>query len=381
MRSFCYECFRPTWLCLCTHVPRILNRTEIVVLQHESERFHPFGSVRLLTRALARSRVHVAYRGFGKDVPLSLRFPAGTALLYPRPDAVELSENQHEVERLVVLDGTWSQAHRLYRDNPWLRGLPHVRLTPSRASRYKVRREPKPHCLSTLEATVEALRVLEPGIRGLEELLAVFERMNIEQVRARGAVTRMPRKKRPRNRTPRAVSPLLRAWDDNLVVFYAESAELATRGDPRRKELFQCSAVRATTGELFHALVRPHRGAPTDTHLGRLRLERETLGQLVSEQQLVDQLHAFVRPTDVLLAWNQSTFNLLPESLSARHELLQLKASYCNARGGRCGALEDVIEREGLRVTPLAVPGRAGQRLANAWAAAAFLAHTFGTGG
>ena len=180
MRPFCYQCFRPSNLCLCAHIPRVDNRTEIVVMQHEAERFHPFGSARMLMAGLNRGRLHVAYRGFGKDVPLPLEFPVGTALLYPRPDAVELAEARLHgpLERLVLLDGTWSQAHRLYRDNPWLRTLPHVRLTPATKSRYMVRREPKEHCLSTLEAAVEALRILEPDTRGLAELLAVFVRMN-----------------------------------------------------------------------------------------------------------------------------------------------------------------------------------------------------------
>ena len=42
------------------------------------------------------------------------------------------------VSHLLVLDGTWSQARALYRQNPWLTGIPHFQLSPEAPSRYRI---------------------------------------------------------------------------------------------------------------------------------------------------------------------------------------------------------------------------------------------------
>ncbi|KAJ4982051.1 hypothetical protein NE237_032888 [Protea cynaroides] len=41
-----------------------------------------------------------------------------------------------EVKHLVVLDGTWRKANRMYHENPWLKLLPHLQLDPSNMSLY-----------------------------------------------------------------------------------------------------------------------------------------------------------------------------------------------------------------------------------------------------
>jgi hypothetical protein len=59
---------------------------------------------------------------------------------------------------IVVLDGTWSQAKTLWWRNPWLLKCARVSLNSSEPSIYgKLRKQPKRHCLSTLEAVADAL--------------------------------------------------------------------------------------------------------------------------------------------------------------------------------------------------------------------------------
>jgi DTW domain-containing protein YfiP len=120
--------------------------------------------------------------------------PHGVSLLYPSEKAVELSASLvHKAEgnlihgplchHLIVLDGTWSKAKRMYIENPWLHDLPHYKLLVASPSLYgAVRKEPKPECISTLESIVYALKVLEPDIAdGLDGLLAVFDSMIEDQ--------------------------------------------------------------------------------------------------------------------------------------------------------------------------------------------------------
>jgi hypothetical protein len=176
-------------MCVCALVPRIMNRTPVVILQHKRERRHPLGTVRLLRLALERVRVEVAYQESVPPLPL----PEGTALLYPGPEAREL-DSLAPGERpgaLVLLDGTWSQARRMFRESPWLQALPRVALLPAAPSRYRIRKEPRPRFLSTLEAAVLALRALEPDTPGLAELVGAFDRMIEAQVGF------MPEERRP----------------------------------------------------------------------------------------------------------------------------------------------------------------------------------------
>ncbi|KAL3700798.1 hypothetical protein R1sor_018820 [Riccia sorocarpa] len=85
--------------------------------------------------------------------------------------------------QLIVLDGTWSKAKRLFYVNPWLHNLPHHRLPPSKgSSRYGIiRKEPKPGCMSTIESTVMGLEIMEPETEGLDKLLDVFDYMMEDQ--------------------------------------------------------------------------------------------------------------------------------------------------------------------------------------------------------
>lgn len=373
-RPTCHRCHRPLELCLCAAVPQIENRTEVVVLQHPRERTHPFGSARMLVSALARSRLLVASRQNGRAIFEPFASSERVALLYPRPDARDLAAITDEapLDRLVLLDGTWAQAHRLYCDNPWLSSLPHVQLRPERPSRYKVRREPRPECLSTLEAAISALGLLEGDPVRFEPLLTVFERMNDEQLERRRSTGDSPRVRHRPQRSSRSVPEALSTG--RVVLLYAEAAELATRADPRRPEVLQWVATRMGTGDVEEAFFRPSRGDPSPAYLARLGLEGDDVEYHASQDGALAWLQQILQPEDVIAVWNGSTLKLLPDELRRRHDAIQVKAAYCNLRGGRCGDPADVLAQEALQTPPPAGAGRAGQRLAEAHAIATWLA-------
>jgi DTW domain-containing protein YfiP len=58
-----------------------------------------------------------------------------------------------------------------------LAALPAVGLPPQAPSRYRIRREPEPWCIATIEAIVAALRIIEPQTPGCEALLRCFATM------------------------------------------------------------------------------------------------------------------------------------------------------------------------------------------------------------
>ncbi|PTT83893.1 DTW domain-containing protein, partial [Pelomonas sp. HMWF004] len=78
------------------------------------------------------------------------------------------------IRQLIVLDGSWRQSRRLLAANPWLAGLPRVSL-PEQPSRYALRRAHRPGQLSTLEAGLHALALLEGQPQRFEPLWAAFD--------------------------------------------------------------------------------------------------------------------------------------------------------------------------------------------------------------
>ncbi|TVU46370.1 hypothetical protein EJB05_05900, partial [Eragrostis curvula] len=116
----------------------------------------------------------------------SITIPPKSALLFPCQRAISIDASGCQVQHLIVLDGTWAKAQRMYHENPWLQLLPHVKLESDRVSLYsEVRHEPRAGCLSTIESIVVAMKKLGEDSKGLDDLLDVFESMITDQRRCK----------------------------------------------------------------------------------------------------------------------------------------------------------------------------------------------------
>ena len=187
-RPRCYRCRRPAPMCRCAQMPRVPTRTRVVVLQHPHERTHPFGTARLVALCMPNAAVHTAYGGLRGVLHCEVPLPADAAVLFPHATAQDLAllPAAEHPSTLVVLDGTWAHARRLYRDNPWLQRLRHVRLHPSAPSRYLIKQQPHAGCLSTLEATHELLLSLFSKVSGINQEENPFGIGKFEQAISRG---------------------------------------------------------------------------------------------------------------------------------------------------------------------------------------------------
>ncbi len=365
-RERCLTCFKPRQLCVCARIPRVDNRTELFVLQHPRERFHPLGTVRFVELGFARASVTLARNATLTGLTREVAVPPGTGVLYPAPGArpLESLQPRERPSGLVVIDGTWANAKSVYRHNPWLHDLPCYSLTPAQPSNYRIRREPSDLHVSTLEAVVWALRALEPDLRGLDELLQAFDSMIDDQIRY--IETSSERAKRMKTRTrPRRIHRQLVAAFSRMVVAYGEAFGDPKR--PRRRRTMLWSAIRPSTGETFDRLVLPE-VYPSDQHLMHMGIERSELEAGVSPERLRSDWDAFSPPGDVVVAWNQSTLDLMMRFSAQPREHLLLKAAYASARTGAPGALEHVAAREQLDLETVAASGRAGPRLGMALA-------------
>lgn len=118
-----------------------------------------------------------------------LEVPPGSVLLFPTECAIGIDGLDAlglDVKNLIVLDGTWAKAKRMYNENPWLELLPHLKLDLNKMSLYgEVRSQPKVGCLSTLESIVYTLKALGDTHEGLDNLLDVFLSMVEDQRRCK----------------------------------------------------------------------------------------------------------------------------------------------------------------------------------------------------
>ena len=362
-RNRCYGCFRPQDDCFCDAIPVIHNQTDVLILQHIRERFHPFNTARIVRKALQKSRLLVGDPKGLAATSLPLRPRAG--LLCPGSAATLISDLPLDQRpgQLVILDGTWHHAKTMLRDIPALHELPQYRLAPDSPGRYRIRREPDATSLSTLEATVAALRALEPTTSGFDQLLGAFEIMVDRQLtrpKSNNEWRRNERRHRIGTNIPRVL------LDDlaHVVVACGESAPGGRGKKPGLQPPVYWVAQRLGTNERFAAAIEP--GFPlTDRFLGYMQLTERDFSDALSHEAFRAAWTDFLHPTDTLVVYHPNTVRLLSHVHASTRKCLVLKSVRLNP-GRANGTLEERLASEGL-VSGLAEhPGRAGQRLAKA---------------
>jgi DTW domain-containing protein YfiP len=157
-----------------------------LLLQHPSEVNHALNTARLA--ALGLNNAELIVGEVFDDLPALLNQPGYQArLLFPGEEAQPL-QAWSVTDRpllLVVPDGTWRKARKMLHLNPLLAALPRVTLAAGGVSRYRLRKAPGPGALSTVEAIVQALEVLEAPTT-FEPLLRPFEALIDGQIAAMG---------------------------------------------------------------------------------------------------------------------------------------------------------------------------------------------------
>jgi DTW domain-containing protein len=195
----CPRCGKPETLCVCQDIQPIDNKIALLILQHPQEQDKALGTARLtalhfknavfktglswpsLTKALGRSadpkRWATLYLG---SVDPAMAAPGyGVVALDAKGHLLPVQETAlADIEGVIVLDGTWSQAKTLWWRNAWLLKCKRVVLSPPRPSLYgKLRREPRREGLSTLESVGMLLSHLEHRPEIETALLASFGKL------------------------------------------------------------------------------------------------------------------------------------------------------------------------------------------------------------
>jgi len=196
----CPRCLKPLALCICDSITPIETRVSLLILQHPQEQDRALGTARLTALHFkdAVVRIGLSWPSLSKALGRPVHDPSRWAVLYlgsakvadlgTKSDIVainrkgEVEDHQRailsDIEGIVLLDGTWSQAKALWWRNAWMLKCQRVILGPARPSRYgQLRREPRRDGLSTIEAAAMLLASLEKRPDIAETLHASFERM------------------------------------------------------------------------------------------------------------------------------------------------------------------------------------------------------------
>jgi DTW domain-containing protein YfiP len=162
-----------------------------IVLMHEDEVLKPTNTGRLLADVFPSTLVFQWAR---------LHPPEGLAgiladpqrlivLVFPSDQACAPVEAQHRAQlsnqrlTLILLDGTWKQARKMFNRTPWLKNISAVAV-PIQSSQYALRKAAHDGCLSTAEAAIGVLDTLDPDAACA--LLTFFNQFNKAYVLSRG---------------------------------------------------------------------------------------------------------------------------------------------------------------------------------------------------
>ena len=176
----CAECGLHPQLCACTERPRIELDTAVLVVQSNKERNKPTNTARMLPQVLVNAElIHHGERGVEFDPAPLIRPERDYLLIFPRIhdpegpsptpapilDRAELEQRRtarpEATPTIVLLDGTWAQCSRLSRRVAELAAMPAYALPDGPPSHWGVRTPSEPSRISTFEAAIRVIELLE----------------------------------------------------------------------------------------------------------------------------------------------------------------------------------------------------------------------------
>ena len=161
---------------------------DIIILQHPRESKHPLNTARILELGIGNCEVWVG-EDFADHTQLQKTLSEKDCyLLFPGANAHASRDILRTAmpEVLIILDGTWRKAKKIYYRNPQLQQLPRIELTDLAISDYRIRKAPGEGALSTVEAAVTLLRQASRDSKAHQQLLDTFSLMIDQQINAMG---------------------------------------------------------------------------------------------------------------------------------------------------------------------------------------------------
>ncbi|CAE81015.1 tRNA-uridine aminocarboxypropyltransferase [Bdellovibrio bacteriovorus] len=194
-RPLCPSCLQPGKACYCHAIEKFDPQISFVILIHPIEVRRRIATGRMTSLCLESSHL-ISGQNFSENPQVNalIKDPGNhCVILYPGPDSSDLSLMNPLARRslvpdgkrltVFVIDGTWATAKKMMRESRNLHALPKICFSPEKPSGFRVRKQPKEFCYSTIEAVHQTIELLGGDLgldlkpRPHDNLLEVFELM------------------------------------------------------------------------------------------------------------------------------------------------------------------------------------------------------------
>ena len=194
-RIQCSNCRQPQFGCYCNYIQKFDPKIKFIILIHPIEVKRRIATGRMAHLCLENSDLIIGQnftqnKYINEILKNKIYQPF---VLYPGIKSLNLSFSSPEVKSatfslakiplLFVIDGTWATARKMVRQSENLKPLQKICFTPTSPSQFKVRKQPKVDCYSTIEAIHHCIDLLGTQVefdftnRQHDNLIAVFNKM------------------------------------------------------------------------------------------------------------------------------------------------------------------------------------------------------------
>ena len=199
-RNLCVTCLQPDFSCYCELVKKVDPKIKFVILIHPIEFHRRIASGRMAHLSLENSLLVMGQDyTHNKQINQIINDPEyQSVILYPGQKSLNLTTDFEKAKTtlfhknkklaLFVIDGTWATARKTMRLSENLKNLPRVGFIPPGLSQFRVRKQPKPECYSTIEAIHHSIELLgslvgfETETRKHDQLIHLFKKVIDRQV-------------------------------------------------------------------------------------------------------------------------------------------------------------------------------------------------------
>jgi|SRR5665647_156695 len=180
--NLCLNCRRRLRTCVCEKLKSFDTDSRFVILMHPMEyKKEKVGTGRFTHLILKNSLVFVDV-SFDQNQAFQkiLQDPEyKTFILYPGDRPIDLSADEVDLgekkSQFIIIDGTWPCAKKMMKLTTCLHSLPRVSFKTDRLSEFKVKHQPLPGCLSTVESVHQL--ILDLNRLGIEKTAGAEENL------------------------------------------------------------------------------------------------------------------------------------------------------------------------------------------------------------
>lgn len=154
MLPHCGRCLLPQKNCVCAQLPAVIAPFQVIILRHRKAANKASNTAFISSLCIPTLRlIDVEHP---KEVSEKIIPCDGSMLLFPPMDTKPNQTPPEVPSTLYVLDGSWKQARKMYRQNLVLQKMRHVSLQPRPVPPPRILTPSSPMGMSTMEAISES---------------------------------------------------------------------------------------------------------------------------------------------------------------------------------------------------------------------------------